>query len=165
MGTGHGVHKDFALKSIAYLNRSLELSLEETDNHFASQNNIDLLLSASGATRTVAAALYKVANDIRFMGSGPRAGFGELDLPAVQPGSSIMPGKVNPVIAEALLMVVAQVFGNDSAVLHAIYGSNFEHATFLPVASRNFLESLVLLANAVTAFTEKCLSGIQVANQ
>lgn len=160
VGTGVNTHKDFASKTIAFMAQELGLELRETDNHFCGQNNIDAMISASGCLRTVAASLYKIANDIRFMGCGPRAGLGELALPAVQPGSSIMPGKVNPVMAEALLMVVAQVMGNDTAVLHGLYGSNFELNTMFPSTSRNLNESIDLLSNAVNAFTENCLLGI-----
>lgn len=161
VGTGVNTHKDFPAKTIALMAESLGVNLKETDNHFCGQNNIDAMISASGCVRTVAASLYKIANDIRFMGSGPRAGVGELRLPAVQPGSSIMPGKVNPVMAEALLMVVAQVFGNDNAILHGVYGSNFELNTMFPVTSRNLNESIDLLTNAVKAFTNDCLKGIE----
>ena len=142
----------------------LELELWETDNHFCGQNNIDAMVAASGCVRTVAASLYKIANDIRFMACGPRAGFGELQLPEVQPGSSIMPGKVNPVMAEALLMVIAQVFGNDNAVLHGVYGSYFELNTMFPVTARNLNESVDLLAKSVIAFTEDCVRGIEVTS-
>ena len=164
VGTGVNTHKDFATKTIALMSEALEVELSETDNHFCAQNNIDAMIAASGAVRTVAASLYKIANDIRFMGSGPRAGIGELKLPAVQPGSSIMPGKVNPVMAEALLMVVAQVFGNDTTILHGAYGSYFELNTMFPVASRNLNENVDLLSNAVRAFTEDCLKGVEATS-
>ncbi|MFA5508522.1 MAG: class II fumarate hydratase [Vulcanimicrobiota bacterium] len=161
VGTGVNTHRSFPGKTIALMSEQLGVKLVETDNHFCGQNNIDAMISASGCVRTVAASLYKIANDIRFMGCGPRAGLGELSLPAVQPGSSIMPGKVNPVMAEALLMVVAQVLGNDTTVLHGLYGSNFELNTMFPVTSRNLNESIDLLTNAVGAFTVDCLQGLQ----
>lgn len=164
VGTGVNTHKDFPSKTVAVMAEKLGVELSETDNHFCGQNNIDAMISASGCVRTVAASLYKIANDIRFMGCGPRAGLGELQLPAVQPGSSIMPGKVNPVMAEALLMVVAQVFGNDTTVLHGVYGSNFELNTMFPVTSRNLNESVDLLANAVNAFVDDCLKGLQATS-
>lgn len=164
VGTGVNTHKDFAGKTLELMSRELGLELHETDNHFCGQNNIDAMISAAGCLRTVGASLYKIANDIRFMGCGPRAGLGELQLPAVQPGSSIMPGKVNPVMAEALLMVVAQVFGNDTTVLHGVYGSNFELNTMFPVTSRNLNESVDLLANAVKAFTSDCLQGLEATS-
>lgn len=161
VGTGVNTHKEFPSKTIDLMSQELGVELSETDNHFCGQNNVDAMISASGCVRTVAASLYKIANDIRFMGCGPRAGLAELSLPAVQPGSSIMPGKVNPVMAEALLMVVAQVIGNDTTVLHGVYGSNFELNTMFPVTSRNLNESIDLLSNAVNAFTEDCLLGLE----
>lgn len=164
VGTGVNTHKDFPGKTIALMSSKLGVELSETDNHFCGQNNIDAMVSASGCVRTVAASLYKIANDIRFMACGPRAGIGELRLPAVQPGSSIMPGKVNPVMAEALLMVVAQVFGNDNAVLHGVYGSYFELNTMFPVTARNLNESIDLLAKAVVAFTDDCVRGIEATS-
>lgn len=161
VGTGVNTHRDFARKTIARMARELSLELRETDNHFCGQNNIDAVISASGAVRTVACSLYKIANDIRFMGCGPRAGFAELALPAVQPGSSIMPGKVNPVMCEALLMVVAQVFGNDSTVAHGVYGSNFELNTMMPVSAQNLNQAVDLLAAAVRVFTTDCVDGLE----
>jgi fumarate hydratase, class II len=161
VGTGVNTHAEFPGKTIALMSESLGLDLRETDNHFCGQNNIDAMISASGCVRSVAASLYKIANDIRLMGCGPRAGIGELRLPAVQPGSSIMPGKVNPVMCEALLMVVAQVFGNDTTILHGVYGSYFELNTMFPVTSRNLNESVDLLTNAVNAFTTDCLKDLE----
>lgn len=162
VGTGVNTHKDFPALTIKKIGQDLGLELSETDNHFCGQNNVDVMISCSGVLRTVAASLYKIANDIRFMGCGPRAGLGELQLPAVQPGSSIMPGKVNPVMAEALLMVVAQVYGNDTAVANAVYGSNFELNTMFPVTSRNVNESIDFLSNAVNAFSTDCVDGLEV---
>lgn len=164
VGTGVNTHQAFAGKTIALMGAKLGLELSETDNHFCGQNNTDAMISASGAVRTVAASLYKIANDIRFMGCGPRAGLGELQLPEVQPGSSIMPGKVNPVMCEALLMVIAQVFGNDNAILHGVYGSNFELNTMFPVTSRNLNESIDLLTNAINAFVTDCLQGLEATS-
>jgi len=164
VGTGVNTHKEFPAKTIALMAKSLDLDLRETENHFCGQNNIDAMISASGCLRTVAASLYKIANDIRLMGCGPRAGLAELQLPAVQPGSSIMPGKVNPVMAEALIQVIAQVFGNDNAILHGAYGSYFELNTMFPVTSRNLNESVDLLSNAVTAFTDDCLVGLEATS-
>lgn len=164
VGTGVNTHKEFASRTIALMSRDLGVDLRETDNHFCAQNNIDVMIAAAGGVRSVAVSLYKIANDIRFMGSGPRAGIGELSLPAVQPGSSIMPGKVNPVMAEALLMVVAQVIGNDTTVLHGMYGSYFELNTMFPVTARNLNESIDLLTNAVHAFTTDCLAGLEATS-
>lgn len=164
VGTGVNTHKDFPSKTIARMSKELGVELRETDNHFCGQNNIDAVISASGCVRTVACSLYKIANDIRFMGCGPRAGLAELALPAVQPGSSIMPGKVNPVMSEALLMVVAQVFGNDTAVAHGVYGSNFELNTNMPVSAQNLNRAIDLLSAAVRAFTTDCVDGLEATD-
>ncbi len=161
VGTGVNTHQDFPSKTIARMSKELGVEMRETDNHFCGQNNIDAVISASGCLRTVAASLYKIANDIRFMGCGPRAGLAELALPAVQPGSSIMPGKVNPVMCEALLMVVAQVFGNDTAVAHGVYGSNFELNTMMPVSAQNLNRAIDLLSAAVKVFTTDCVDGLE----
>ena len=161
VGTGVNTHRDFPGKTIARMAKELGVELKETDNHFCGQNNIDAVISASGCVRTVACSLYKIANDIRFMGCGPRAGLAELALPAVQPGSSIMPGKVNPVMSEALLMVVAQVLGNDTTVAHGVYGSNFELNTMMPVSAQNLNLAIDLLAAAVKAFTADCVNGLE----
>lgn len=161
VGTGVNTHEKFPSKAIAYMNESLGLRLVETDNHFCGQNNLDAVISASGCLRTVACSLYKIANDIRLMGCGPRAGIAELALPAVQPGSSIMPGKVNPVLSEALLMVVAQVFGADTTVAHGVYGSYFELNTMMPVSAQNLNLAIDLLTNAVRVFTTDCVDGIE----
>lgn len=164
VGTGVNTHRDFAAKTIARMGQELGVTLRETDNHFCGQNNIDAVIMASGCLRTVACSLYKVANDIRFLGCGPRAGIGELALPAVQPGSSIMPGKVNPVLAEAMLMVVAQVLGNDTAVAHGVYGSNFELNTMMPVSAQNLNQAIDLLAAAVRIFTTDCVDGLEATS-
>ncbi len=164
VGTGVNTHRLFPGKTIALMSEEFGIEFYETDNHFCGQNNIDAMISASGALRTVAAALYKIANDIRFMGCGPRTGIGELALPEVQPGSSIMPGKVNPVMAEALMQVVAQVLGNDQAILHGLYNSNFELNTMFPVSSRNFDESIDLLSAGVRAFTADCVRGLEATS-
>lgn len=164
VGTGVNTHKDFPAKTIARMNAELGLQMVETDNHFCGQNNIDAVISASGCLRTVACSLYKIANDIRFMGCGPRAGFAEIALPAVQPGSSIMPGKVNPVLSEALLMVVAQVFGADTAVANGVYGSYFELNTMMPVSAQNLNLAIDLMSNAVKVFTTDCVAGIEATS-
>jgi fumarate hydratase class II len=135
--------------------------VRETENHFQAQNTIDGVLQASASLRTIAVSLQKVANDIRWLGSGPRAGIGELALPEVQPGSSIMPGKVNPVIAESLLQVCAQVIGNDAAVLQAAQGGYFELNMMMPVAAHNLLQSIELLAASAENFSEQCVAGLQ----
>jgi fumarate hydratase class II len=115
---------------------------------------------ASGAMKTVATSLFKIANDIRWLGSGPSSGLGEIYLPDLQPGSSIMPGKVNPVMAEMMMMVAAQVFGNDAAVTWAAANGNFELNVMMPVLARNLLESIDLLGAASRVFAEKCVEGI-----
>ena len=128
----------------------------ETDNHFQAQNTLDAVLETSGVLRTIAISLIKIANDLRWMASGPRAGIAEIDLPALQPGSSIMPGKVNPVIAEAVCQVVGQVVGNDTSVaIAALQGSNFELNVMMPVAAYNLLQSIDLLAHAADNFDDQ----------
>ena len=160
VGTGVNTHPEFAAGVCAVLSEELGVSVRETDNHFQAQNTLDGVLEASGALRTVAISLQKIANDIRWLGSGPRAGLGELTLPEVQPGSSIMPGKVNPVIAESLLQAVAQVIGNDGAIVVAAQGGHFELNMMLPVAGYNLLDSVALLAASARNFADQCVSGL-----
>ena len=160
VGTGVNTHPEFASRVCAVLSQELGVSIRETDNHFQAQSTLDGVLEASGSLRTVAVSLQKIANDIRWLGSGPRAGLGELALPEVQPGSSIMPGKVNPVIAESLIQVAANVIGCDAAVCQAAQGSYFELNLMLPVAAHNLLEAIDLLAAATENFTERCVKGI-----
>ncbi|MCH8200625.1 MAG: class II fumarate hydratase [Chloroflexi bacterium] len=160
VGTGVNTHPEFAAGVCAVLSEELGVAVRETDNHFQAQNTLDGVLEASGALRTVAISLQKIANDIRWLGSGPRAGLGELTLPEVQPGSSIMPGKVNPVIAESLLQAVAQVIGNDGAIVVAAQGGHFELNMMLPVASYNLLDSIALLAASARNFADQCVSGL-----
>jgi len=137
------------------------LPLTEARNHFEAQGARDALVEASGQLRVVAVGLYKIANDIRWMGSGPRAGLAELHLPDLQPGSSIMPGKVNPVVCEAVRQVGAQVIGNDAAVAFAGSQGDFELNVMLPVMARNLLESIRLLANVARLFADRCIAGIE----
>ncbi|HLF71054.1 MAG TPA: lyase family protein, partial [Dehalococcoidia bacterium] len=139
--------------------------LREATNHFEAQSNIDAIVEVSGVLRTIAISLRKVADDVRWLGSGPRAGLGELKLPEVQPGSSIMPGKVNPVIAEALLQVCAQVIGNDATIVQAGLGSHFELNMMLPVAAHNLLQSISLLSAATGNFTARCLRGLEATDR
>jgi len=160
-GTGLNVPKGFAAKVIEHLASDLDLPLTEARDHFAAQAARDALVEASGDVRTVAVALTKIANDIRWMGSGPRTGLAEIFLPDLQPGSSIMPGKVNPVIPEAVTMVCAQVFGNDAVVGYAGSQGAFELNVYLPVMARNLLESIRLLANVSRVFADKCVAGIE----
>ena len=160
VGTGVNTHPQFASRVCELLSRELGVPVRETDNHFQAQNTLDAVLVASGSLRTTAVSLMKIANDIRWLGSGPRAGLGELALPEVQPESSIMPGKVNPVIAESLIQVAAQVIGNDAAVSVAAQGSYFELNMMMPVAAHNLLESIDLLAAAAANFGEQCIQGL-----
>ena len=165
VGTGINTHPEFARRVCQELSQTLHLHLRETDNHFQAQATIDAVVQASASLRTVAVSLMKIANDIRWMGSGPRAGLGELEVPAVQPGSSIMPGKVNPVIPEAVIQVAAQVLGNDAAIAVAGQWGNFELNTMLPVAAHNLLQSIELLANAARVFEERCVRGLRATSR
>jgi fumarate hydratase class II len=162
VGTGVNTHQDFAARVCARLSHTLGVDIRETSNHFQAQASLDNVVNSSAALRTVAVSLYKIANDIRWLGSGPRAGIGELALPAVQPGSSIMPGKVNPVICESVTMVSAQVIGNDAAVAFAgAAGSIFELNLMMPVAAYNLLGSIDLLAAASRNLADQCVAGIE----
>jgi fumarate hydratase class II len=161
VGTGINTHPDFAPRVIAALAAVTGLPFREAANHFEAQGARDAVVAASGALRGAAVALFKIANDIRFLGSGPRCGLGELVLPPVQPGSSIMPGKVNPVMAEALLQACAQVTGNDAAVAVAGLSGNFELNVMMPVMAHNLLQSIDLLARSLTQFTDRCVRGLE----
>jgi fumarate hydratase, class II len=165
VGTGVNTHPEFASRVCALLSQELGVAIRETDNHFQAQNTLDGVLEASGTLRTVAVSLQKIANDVRWLGSGPRAGIGELLLPEVQPGSSIMPGKVNPVIAESLLQAMAQVIGCDAAVLQAAHGGVFELNMMMPVAAHNLLASIELLAASAANFSEQCVEGLQATDR
>jgi fumarate hydratase class II len=160
VGTGINAPAAFAAAVIAELAESTGLPLTEARNHFEAQGARDGLVELSGQLRTIAVGLYKIATDIRWMGSGPRAGLAEIHLPDLQPGSSIMPGKVNPVIPEALSMVCAQVIGNDATVAFAGAAGNFELNIMLPVMARNLLESIRLLSTASVLFADRCVTGI-----
>jgi fumarate hydratase class II len=161
VGTGINAPKRFASLTIARLAVELELPLVEAPDHFAAQAARDALVGLSGDLRVVAVALAKVADDIRWMSSGPHAGLAELHLPDLQPGSSIMPGKVNPVLCEAVLQVVAQVVGNDAAIAWAGARGNFELNVHLPVIARNLLESIEILTSACTLLAEKTIDGVE----
>jgi fumarate hydratase class II len=160
VGTGINMHPEFPTRVIAEINARTGLGVRETTNHFQAQSTIDNLVMASGAVRTVAVSLLKMANDIRWMGSGPRAGLGEIDVPAVQPGSSIMPGKVNPVIAESLTQVCAMVIGNDTTIVIAGQSGNFELNVMLPIATRSLLHSVRYLAAATRNFADNLIAGL-----
>jgi fumarate hydratase class II len=161
VGTGLNAPKRFAPSVIAALATALDLPLSEAADHFEAQGARDALVETSGMLRTVAVSLYKMANDIRWMGSGPRCGLAEIRIPDLQPGSSIMPGKVNPVAAEAVCQVVAQVIGNDAAVAFGGSAGAFELNVMVPVMARNLLESIRLLANVTMVFTDRCVTGIE----
>ena len=160
VGTGINMPKGFAAEVIGIIADQTHLPLTEARNHFEAQGARDALVEASGALKTIAVGLNKIANDIRWMGSGPRAGLGEIALPDLQPGSSIMPGKVNPVLCEAMTQVCAQVIGNDAAVTFSGAAGAFELNVMLPVMARNVLESIRLLANISTVFADRCVDGI-----
>jgi fumarate hydratase class II len=162
VGTGMNCPEGMSERAIQILNAELGTRFVETENHVQANAARDAAVEASGHLRTLAVSLHKIANDIRLMASGPRGGLGELQLPAVQPGSSIMPGKVNPVMAEALLMACAQVIGFDTANTLGGLGGYFELNVMMPLLAHNLLSGADLLANAVQAFTERCVAGIQV---
>jgi fumarate hydratase class II len=165
VGTGINTHLDFARKTIEGIARETKLNLREAPNHFEAQGAIDALVETSGALKSVAVSLIKIANDVRWLGSGPRCGLGEIKLPATQPGSSIMPGKVNPVMCEMVIQVGAQVIGNDAAVTFAGTFGNFELNTMLPVAAHNLLQSIDLLTNASRVFARRCIAGLEADAQ
>ena len=160
VGTGINAPVGFAEAVIKELRDSTGLPLTEARNHFEAQGARDGLVELSGQLRTIAIGLYKIATDVRWMGSGPRAGLAEIQLTDLQPGSSIMPGKVNPVIPEAVSMVCAQVIGNDAAIAFGGAAGNFELNIMLPMLARNLLESIRLLASASVLFADRCVSGI-----
>ena len=161
VGTGLNAPKSFARGVIKLLADKLELPLTEARDHFEAQGARDALVEASGVLRTIAVSLVKIANDLRWMGSGPRTGLGEIRIPDLQPGSSIMPGKVNPVVPEAVCQVVAQVIGNDAAVAFGGAAGNLELNVMLPVIARNLLESIRLLASVSRVFAGRCIAGIE----
>ncbi len=161
VGTGLNTHVEFAGRTIAAIAQETGLGLREAPNHFEAQAAQDAAVETSGALKTVAASLVKIANDIRWLGSGPRGGLGELKLPPTQPGSSIMPGKVNPVMCEMVIQVGAQVVGNDAVITFGGMSGNFELNTMLPVIAYNLLQSIGLLANASRLFARRCVVGLQ----
>jgi len=165
VGTGVNTHPEFAARTCSMLARELGLPVHETDNHFQAQSTLDAVLEASGSLRTVAVGLMKIASDISWLGSGPRAGLGELAIPEVQPGSSIMPGKVNPVIPESLIHACAQAIANDSAVCLAAQGGRFELNTRMPLAAYNLLQAIGLLAAAADNFSERCVKGLRATER
>ena len=165
VGTGIGMNPEFCGEVIKRIGDKTGIKFLETDNHFQSQSTIDGIVFASGIIRSYAVSLMKIANDIRWLGSGPRAGIGEISLPEVQPGSSIMPGKVNPVIAESITMICAQVMGNDQTVSIAGQSGNFELNVMMPVAAHNLLESIEILSTGSKNFSEQCIDGLEATTK
>lgn len=161
VGTGINTHPQFARRTIQRLSKLTGLKIREARSHFEAQSAKDAIVEASGTLKTIAVSLTKIANDVRWLASGPRCGIGEITLPETQPGSSIMPGKINPVIAESLLMAAAQVIGNDAAVTIAGQSGVFELNVMMPLIAHNVLESIKLLTNSASNFAERCVSGIQ----
>jgi len=161
VGTGLNRPVDFPRRAIAALNDALGTAFVEAENHVEANAARDAVVEVSGQLKTIAVSLTKIANDIRWLGSGPRNGLGELQLPAVQPGSSIMPGKVNPVMAEALILVAAQVVGHDAAITQGGLGGIFELNLMMPLLTYDLLRSIEWLANATRAFTDRCVVGIK----
>jgi fumarate hydratase class II len=162
VGTGINTPKGFPQEVIKLLAKATSLPITEARDHFEAQGARDSLVEASGALRVLAVSLTKINNDLRWMGSGPNAGLGELAIPDLQPGSSIMPGKVNPVIPEAVLMVCARVIGNDQTVAWAGAGGNFELNVAIPVMGNSLLESIRLLANSSRVLADKTIEGLEV---
>ena len=160
VGTGLNAHPDFAPRVIALIGKETGIAFSEAPNHFEAQGGCDAAVEASGNLKTIAVGLSKIANDIRWLASGPRCGLGEINLPELQPGSSIMPGKVNPVIPESVIQVCAQVIGNDTAITLGGQGGYFELNTMLPLVAYNLIQSIELLSAAASLLAEKCISGI-----
>jgi len=166
VGTGITAHPEFAQRVCTRLSRRAGVAVKETDNHFQAQATLDGVLSAAGALRTVAVSLWKVGNDLRWFASGPRAGLGEITLPEVQPGSSIMPGKVNPVVIESMTMVVARVLGNDQTIAVAAQaGSIFELNLMMPIAAYCLLETISLLSTSSQNLARQCVAGIKATGR
>jgi len=161
VGTGINTHPEFGKRVAEKLSARFGLPFREATNHFEAQHSKDAAVELAGQLATIATSLIKVANDIRWLSSGPRCGIAEIQLPAVQPGSSIMPGKVNPVMAEALMMVCTQVIGNATTVQVSNTHGNLDLNVMMPVIARNLLESITFLANAVRAFTDKAVAGME----
>jgi fumarate hydratase class II len=165
VGTGINAHPEYAFRACARLSGLTGLTVREAANHFHAQATLDAAIAAHGAIRTIALSLWKIASDVRLMGMGPRAGIGELALPETQPGSSIMPGKVNPVIVESLTMVVARVVGNDATVAFGQTGSFLELNVMLPVTAVALLESIALLAAATNNFSARAVEGLTATDR
>ncbi|MBW1962187.1 MAG: class II fumarate hydratase [Deltaproteobacteria bacterium] len=160
VGTGLNTHPQFAPRVITLILAATKVKFKEAENRFEAQAAQDAAMETSGALKTVAVSLVKISNDIRWLASGPRCGIGEITIPSLQPGSSIMPGKVNPVIPESVIQVAAQIMGNDTTIMLGCQSGNFELNVMLPVIAYNLLESIGLLASAAGVFAEKCIRGI-----
>ena len=161
VGTGINAPEGFAARAIEIMAERTGIPFREADDHFEAQAAKDAVVMASGALKTVAASMFKIANDVRWLASGPRTAIAEIRLPALQPGSSIMPGKVNPVIPEMVMQVAAQVFGNDTTITWGGANGNFELNVMMPVVAHDLLESIGLEANAARVFKDKCIDGIE----
>jgi fumarate hydratase, class II len=161
VGTGLNCHPEFPGRVMGYLWNRTGVAFREARNHFEAQGAKDGLVEASGEIRTLAVSLFKIANDIRWLSSGPRCGIGEIQLPATQPGSSIMPGKVNPVMCESVMQVCAQIIGNDTAVCWGGANGNLELNVMMPMIAHNILENIRLLSSVLRVFQDKCISGIK----
>jgi fumarate hydratase class II len=162
VGTGINAPSGFAPAVIALMAERTGFPFREADDHFEAQGGKDAVVMASGALKTIAVSLFKIANDIRFLGSGPTSGLAEIRIPDLQPGSSIMPGKVNPVMSEMVMQVAAQVVGNDATITWSGANGNFELNVMMPVLAHNLLESIGLLASAASTFATRCVDGIEV---
>ncbi len=165
VGTGVNTHPEFAGRVCARLGERFGVEVRETENHFQAQSAMDAAVFTSGALKTVAVSLLKIANDIRWLGAGPRANLAEIALPEVQPGSSIMPGKVNPVIAESAAMVAAQVIGNDATIALAGQSSNFELNVMLPVIAYNLVQSIEILGSASANLAGQTIAGLKATDR
>jgi fumarate hydratase class II len=161
VGNGLNTHPDFAKKVILLISKHSKFNFREAENHFEAQGAQDAAVETSGALKTIAVSLIKICNDIRWLASGPRCGLGEISIPSLQPGSSIMPGKINPVIPEAVIQVCAQIMGNDTTIAVSGQAGNFELNVMLPVIAYNLLQSIDLLSSATRLLAEKCISGIR----
>jgi fumarate hydratase class II len=163
VGTGINSHPEFARRAIEAISQRTQIDFVEANNHFEAQASKDGVVEASGQLRTIAISFTKIANDIRWLASGPRCGIGEISIPATQPGSSIMPGKVNPVMCEMILQVAAKVIGNDATIAFAAsgLGSTFELNVMMPVMAHALIESIELLGSAAVVFAEKCVAGLE----
>lgn len=160
VGTGLNCHPDFPARAIALIAEKTNLPFKEAKDHFEAQSAKDALVEASGQIKTIATSLFKIANDVRWLSSGPQCAIGEIAIPATQPGSSIMPGKVNPVMCESLMQVCARVMGNDATVTWCAANGNLDLNVMMPALAAALLESIELLANAVKIFTTRCVDGI-----